>query len=110
MATLKSRGSHEQAFAKIGKALQSFYGYAVTQEMPLEEALTIIRDIEPELRLIVDDCRSRDNDFRWGNETYGYGGDASILGTLHYISDRWNAGFRVTWMMGLLDRYYRRGW
>ena len=102
--------THDQAIKRIALALQVFWGYDATHQMGLSGAIDVVRSIEPELRLIVDGCRLRDHDERWGNDIYGYSGDKAILTNLHYISDRWNAGMRITWMLGLIDRYYRRGY
>ena len=50
-----------------------------------------------------------EDDWRTGDETYGYKSDEAILGDLLYISDRWRAAFRIKWMIDLIDRYDKVG-
>jgi hypothetical protein len=44
-------------------------------------------------------------DVRSGEVTYGWATEESILGNLYYISDRWNADFRIRWMIDLIKKY-----
>ena len=43
------------------------------------------------------------HDFRTGEETYGYKSIKNIEGNLNYISDRFSAEFRLTWLLGVPD-------
>lgn len=43
-------------------------------------------------------ARSRDNDFRSGEETYGYESLKSIDSELFYICDRCHCSFRLAWL------------
>lgn len=47
-----------------------------------------------------------DEDFRSGEETYGYKDLESIQGSLLYISDRWGGAFRVRWLIDLINPDY----
>jgi hypothetical protein len=40
-------------------------------------------------------------DLRSGDETYGYKSRKQVSERLDYISDRFGAAFRITWMLGL---------
>ena len=42
-------------------------------------------------------------DNRSGLDTYGYNDKIRIQGNLEYISDRFNAVFRLRWMAGILE-------
>lgn len=44
-----------------------------------------------------------DEDFRSGDETYGFG---DVFAKLEYISDRWGGTFRVRWMIELINPNY----
>jgi hypothetical protein len=37
-------------------------------------------------------------------DTYGYKSEENIIGDLFYISDRFNAQFRLDWVLGLFDK------
>ena len=43
-------------------------------------------------------------DYRSPLDTYGYKSEEDIAGNLFYISDRFNAQFRLDWVLGLFDR------
>lgn len=46
----------------------------------------------------------RDGDFRCGQETYGYGDDASIASNMEYIRDRWwQCAFRLKWISDAVE-------
>jgi len=40
-----------------------------------------------------------ENDFRCGEDTYGYKSIESIKDNMIYISDRWKAAFRIKWLI-----------
>jgi hypothetical protein len=48
----------------------------------------------------------RDQDYRSGEDTYGYSSTESIQSNLAYISDRWRVGFRVRWLIELINPDY----
>jgi hypothetical protein len=41
----------------------------------------------------------RDDDYRTGDQTYGYADEYRIEYDMWYISDRWNCAFRLKWLM-----------
>jgi len=43
-------------------------------------------------------------DYRSPLDTYGYKSEEDISGDLFYISDRFNAQFRLDWVLGLLNK------
>ena len=43
-------------------------------------------------------------DDRTGDETYGYESLEAIEGNLEYISDRFSAEFRLTWLLGVPEK------
>lgn len=43
-------------------------------------------------------------DLRTGDETYGYKSIESITGNLNYVSDRFMAEFRLTWLLEVPER------
>ena len=45
---------------------------------------------------IWNELSEKENDYRTGVETYGYG---DVRGTMEYISDRWFCAFRVKWLL-----------
>lgn len=46
----------------------------------------------------------REEDYRVGNETYGYKDQESIDYSILYISDRWMCAFRLKWLIdGVVD-------
>lgn len=45
-----------------------------------------------------------ENDYRTGEETYGYESDESIMYTFEYISDRWLCAFRIRWILDGLEQ------
>lgn len=44
-----------------------------------------------------------ENDYRSGEETYGYSDEESIRNNMEYISDRWMAAFRIKWLIDGLN-------
>lgn len=77
------------------------------KEMSLEKAKEIIR---PYAGVIAAQSRwlaATDyfgGDYRSPLDTYGYKSEEDILIDLFYISDRFNAQFRLNWMLGLFDK------
>ena len=78
-----------------------------TQGITLEKAKDIIRPYAGVIAaqskwFAVDDFYGRDD--RSPLDTYGYKSEGDIAGNLFYISDRFNAQFRLNWVLGLLDK------
>lgn len=92
---------HETAIAAV---MKTFY----SQDVTLPEALARIETIKSDLQAVVEKYQAADDDYRLGDATYGYEPE-DVLGNLFYISDRWKAGFRVAWMLGLVDENYGPG-
>ena len=70
-----------------------------------------IRDaLRPYYGLLVDlyenELLVKEEDYRSGEDTYGYEDLESIQGSLWYISDRWKACFRVRWLIELINPSY----
>lgn len=42
-------------------------------------------------------------DLRSGVETYGYKSEDDIVANMEYISDRWQAAFRIKWLIDFID-------
>lgn len=53
---------------------------------------------------MCDKWQIEEDDFRTGDETYGYEDTESITTNLFYISDRWRAAFRLKWIIEGLER------
>jgi hypothetical protein len=76
-------------------------------DISVDYAITKLRPFLPfmirlyELRLLP-----KEMDYRSGFETYGYSNNESILSNLEYISDRWQAAFRLRWLINLVDKDY----
>jgi hypothetical protein len=87
----------------IKAAMECFYS---VKDMTVGAAKTIIKAVEIDLLSIYPDLAAHENDYRLGNDTYGYEED-KILVNLQYISDRWQSAFRVAWMLGLVNEDYR---
>ena len=99
----------EAHFLRIDSVMQQFYNYADTMAMGLEGATALVKSIEPDLLAVIDAQRELEQDYRTGNETFGYGytDKTKILANLIYISDRWRAAVRMTWLLGLVNHSYR---
>jgi len=47
-----------------------------------------------------------EDDWRSGEETYGYESEESVIEDMNHICDRWRCAFRVRWMIDLIDPDY----
>lgn len=95
------------SITNIDAVMEKFYHYG---KITLPEAENLIKSIEPDLIDWLEDFRASDDTGEgWigGNESYGYENDQKILSNLEYISDRWQAAFRVSWMLGIVNEAYR---
>ena len=99
-----TRTQHQIHLSNISKAMRKFYEIA---DMSFEDAVEIIEGIEDDLLAVYPGYRDQEDDYRLGIDTYGYEDDAAILLTLHYLSDRWGAAFRIVWILGIVNESYR---
>lgn len=92
---------NNKVFRKFGKWDHPIFG----NDMPLNEMIDLLIEYR-ELLIAEYDYRVRTDpffdDFRTGEETYGYNSDEEIRNNLFYISDRWIAQFRMKWMIDLI--------
>lgn len=58
------------------------------------------------VNLYENDLVLMEEDYRSGNDTYGYEDLESIQINLSYISDRWQVCFRVRWVIELINPGY----
>ena len=75
--------------------------------VPLETAKDIIRPYAGVIAAQSKWLAATDyfgGDYRSPLDTYGYKSEEDIAGNLFYISDRFNAQFRLDWVLGLFDR------
>jgi len=62
-----------------------------------------LADELPFLRKMWKEYSEKENDFRGGEETYGYDNAEDIRNNMEYISDRWMAAFRIKWIIDGLE-------
>lgn len=75
------------------------------------ESVDQIRDsLRPHYKYLVDLYENKylpiEQDYRSGHDTYGYSNIESITCTLFYISDRWGCGWRLRWLIELINPNY----
>ena len=84
-----------------------FYGL---HNMTLDAAIKIIQPYGGTIAAQIGYLDCRDGYFgpdrRSGKNTYGYKSEESILNNLQYISDRFNAQFRLQWVLDLINKKY----
>jgi hypothetical protein len=100
-----TESKHQQALAAISETMKTFYG----SDYSLCEAINRIESIHDDLCEIIWEVRARDNDYRIGEDVYGYDSPESILLNLQYISDRWNVAYRLGWLLGLVNTDFGPG-
>lgn len=88
---------------RINEALSKFHNIS---GISFPDAIKIIQSIEVDLLALLPELQAMENDYRLGNDTYGYKED-EILVSLEYISDRWQSAFRIAWLLGLVNQDYR---
>lgn len=59
------------------------------------------------LNLYENDLLATSEDYSSGSDTYGYENLDSIKSTLCYIYGKWNAAFRVRWLIELINPEYK---
>lgn len=59
--------------------------------------------LKRELKRVYKKQLRSERDYRIGEETYGYDSPESIYHNMMYISDRWNVGFRLKWLIDGLE-------
>jgi hypothetical protein len=101
---------------QLDKLLDSFSnieGLAIDNENPnsysiyLNNAIAKLKPFLPfMIRYYEYKILPRERDYRSGFETYDYVSEYSILSNLEYISDRWQAAFRLRWLINLIDKDY----
>jgi len=94
------RKERKSALENISEVMRNFYSL---ENMTIEKALKLLSPIKEDLELIYSEYSVEEEDYRQGDQTYGYE-EEEILGNLQYISDRWGAAFRIAWMIGLIER------
>jgi len=93
----------QKAKREINKVLwRYFIENGDLQKMSLDEVIKKLKTIEPYLKKMYDIAIKNDQDFRSGEETYGYEDIEKIKGDLIYISDKWNCSFRIRWILDLI--------
>tara|TARA_B100001113_G_C20770922_1_gene475259 strand:+ start:174 stop:521 length:348 start_codon:yes stop_codon:yes gene_type:complete len=90
---------HKRAMVAISETMKTFYGCGYS----LSDAIDRLENVQNELRQVIWDIRDRDNDYRCGEDVYGYDSAESILLNLQYVSDRWGTAGRLSWLLGLVD-------
>ena len=83
----------------IGKIFEYWYFGGV--EFNLEGFIKDITKVEKDLYILWKHKSKIEDDYRVGDETYGYS-DPDY--DLSYINDRWDCAFRINWMLGLIER------
>ena len=76
-----------------------FDGY-LNKEYDIYRTAVKLDYARPELHKMLKIASKHDDDSRSGQETYGF---RHWETDLEYISDRWNARFRIQWMIDLID-------
>jgi len=56
-------------------------------------------DLIDKMNLVWLERAEDENDWRSGEDTYGYGDSHSLLSNMIYISDRWRCAFRMRWIL-----------
>ena len=74
------------------------------KNLTLKQIQTELSKIKPALEQLYDKALYVDNDYRTGEETYGYNSIEDIKERLDYISDRWHCSFRLRWLLDLLEK------
>jgi hypothetical protein len=77
--------------------------YSATDYNKNNLILDILSGYRSEIERVCRKQQRDENDFRTGEDTYGYESDESNMINLEYISDRWNVGFRLKWLLDLID-------
>lgn len=56
----------------------------------------LLLDQRSELHGLWSDFSADEDDYRSGEETYGY---KDVKSTMEYIADRWKCAFRISWII-----------
>jgi hypothetical protein len=105
---MKTETEVEEIRDNIRNVMSSFYCSSVIDTMSVEQAKEILMPyLDDFIYLYENHHVEYEDDWRSGEETYGYENQESIMGNLFHISDRWGCAFRLRWMIDLLtDDYY----
>ncbi len=59
---------------------------------------SILLDLIPSMEKLWRKLAKKEDDFRSGEETYGYNPE-SVYNNMLYISDRWHCAYRLRWLI-----------
>lgn len=97
----------EGALQRISGTIRSHWDELYSDDLTVERIKEILNPLEEDLILVVPEVQQRDDDYRLGNDVYGYENDESIILNMQYIADRWNVAMRIVWMLGIINPDYR---
>lgn len=80
---------------EMNKAFQHWF-----RTNSMEKFLPLLR----ELKRVWNKLSKNENDYRSGEETYGYSSPDQIENTMCYISDRWKVSFRMKWLIDGIEQ------
>ena len=84
----------------ISKVFDDWY-FSERLTFNYENFILDLINVEPDLRHLWSISSKETQDFRTGEESYGY---ADPEYELSYINDRWNCAFRMNWLIGLIEK------
>jgi len=89
---------------QLSQVMKNFYSVeGMTIQSARDLLLPFLGDL---IYLYENDYLVQENDWRSGEDTYGYESEEAVLNDLEYISDRWGSAFRVRWVIDFLDPDY----
>lgn len=62
------------------------------------------RPLLREMKRVWKKWAKEENDYRTGEETYGYTDNENIRRNMMYISDRWRCAFRLKWLIDGIEQ------
>lgn len=80
----------EEIIRRVDRCIQFWLKDGVSDRFP---------DMLPHMKKIWLKWAKEEEDYRVGNETYGYNSRISIENNMMYISDRWKCAFRLKWII-----------
>lgn len=93
----------EYAKRKRQKDKMELFFEKVSQSPTIDQIHSLLAPVLPYLRAIYPRLAESEDDYRSGEETYGYSKLENVLDQLDYISDRWHCAFRVRWLIDLAE-------
>ena len=95
----------EEASRQINNVLWNrFLVQRRLKDLTLEQIQTELIGIKPALIQLYNKSLPVDDDYRTGEETYGYKSTEDVKERLDYISDRWYCSFRLRWLLDLIEK------